>query len=191
MNKVKILTKKALIIGIIALIISTTIGLYNTKSNISGSKIKDIKLGMSIDQVEAILGRPYEIKEAPGLHIGCQNPRTNSVKIDNQKKLRSTLDSFYGDTNYCCRGNKEDLQDKHITLTYTRHNVFSHPMLWVHLDSAYAVNNVYVKSYSFLEIDEPIVIYNLSWGLDEKTFEMKHELSNFFIDEELFDKSFK
>jgi hypothetical protein len=104
--------------------------------------------------------------------------------------LRSILDNFYGDINYCCEGNKKDLQDKHITLTYTRHNVFSHPMLWVHLDSAYTVNNVYVKSYSFFQ-DEAIVIYNLSWGIDEKTFEMTYEKTGYFVNEELFSKSFK
>jgi hypothetical protein len=90
MNKVKLSTKKVLVLGITTLIILVIIGVFNTKSNISGSKIKEIKLGMSVEQVESILGKPYEIKESPGLHVnGCKNPRTNSMTMDNQKQLSS------------------------------------------------------------------------------------------------------
>jgi hypothetical protein len=149
---------------------------------------------MSVEQVESILGRPYQMTAAPKAHVfACKTPRTDSIKFDNQKGLRSILDNFYGDTAYCCEGYKENLQNNLTTLTYTQRSIFSHPMLWVDLDSTYKVDRVCVRIYGFLDFFEPaqMYIYLLSWGRDEKTLEMKHEKPEYFVDEGLFSKYFK
>ena len=131
-------------------------------NNITGDKIKAIKKGMTLEQVVAILGRPYSINSLNGLHdISCKTPKPRlEIDINNQTNIKAEVEKIYNDTNYCCEGNKEDLQDKYVTLTYTRPVNFSkhYPMLWVHLDSTYRVSNVYAKQYDGLfGLDDPCI----------------------------------
>lgn len=134
--------------------------ILNSRSNIKGENIKKIEGGMSLDDLESLIGKPVEIIESPGLHdIGCKNPR--ELKIDANKKMSLSIEEFYGDTNYCCEGNREDLQDKNVSLTYTERKTLGHAMLWVDLDSTLKVSGVYVKRYDFLDLDGKHV-YSLS-----------------------------
>jgi len=88
---------------------------------------------MTLDQVTSILGLPNKIDASQGLHdLGCKNPRPRlNMEIDNSADIKLIVNSFYNDTNYCCEGNKEDMQNKGVTLTYTRPVTYSkyYPML--------------------------------------------------------------
>ncbi len=183
--------------GIILLFI-LTINFLGTRADIvigvSGSKIKQVKPGLTLEEVISILGRPYKIDAPKGLHdIGCPNPKPLlKMDINNTTDIRQVVDAFYNDTNYCCDGNKEDLKTKELTLTYTRPITFSkhYPMLWVHLDSSYKVYSVYAKQYDgLLGLDDP-GIYGLSWKLDPITMKLKNETES-FIDESKFNDCFK
>ncbi len=81
---------------------------------VTGNKIKEVKLGMTIEQVISILGRPYKIEASIGLHnLGCKIPRSRlDLDINNAIDIKSVIDNFYGETNYCCEGIKEDMQNK-------------------------------------------------------------------------------
>ncbi|MEY4875065.1 MAG: hypothetical protein RL708_214 [Bacteroidota bacterium] len=142
-------------------------------NDITGNKIKQVKKGMTLEQVVAILGRPYSINSLNGLHdISCRNSKSRlEMDINNQTNIKEEVEKIYSDTSYCCEGNKEDLQNKFVTLTYTRPIKLSnhYPMLWVHLDSTYKVSNVYAKQYDgLLGLDDPS-IYSDS-VIDEKKF---------------------
>jgi hypothetical protein len=149
-----------LTIGGIILFLYFSPYILNSRSNIKGENIKKIGYGMSLDDLELLIGKPIEIIEVPGLHdIGCKNPK--ELKIDANKKMSLTIEEFYKDTNYCCEGNREDLQDKNVSLTYTERKTLGHAMLWVDLDSTLRVNGVYVKRYEFFSIENKD-IYNPS-----------------------------
>jgi hypothetical protein len=170
--------------------------ILNSKSNIKGENIKKIRLGMSLDDLESLIGKPIKIIEAPGLHNNnCKNPRDHSLKIDDNKKISLIIEEFYKDTNYCCEGNREDLNDKDITLNYTEHKTRSHPMLWIHLDKNLRVNSVTAKRYEFLDFDGKFIFYLLEKTIpvDDSVVAKKSEQKKFdyFIDEWLFYWSFQ
>jgi hypothetical protein len=185
------------IVGLILFLI-IVVNILGTRSDIvpglTGAKIKEVEPGMTLEQVISILGRPYKIGASAGLHnLECKNPSPLlDIDINNTIDIKSVVDNFYGDTNYCCEGNKEDMQNKEVLLTYSRAVRLSkhYPMLWVHLDSNFLVNSVFAKRYDgFLGFDDP-AIYGLSWGLDAKTGEIKLDKTDFFIDEKAFKDCF-
>lgn len=184
-------------VGLILLFV-LGINLLGTRADIvdgvTGDKIKLIKPGWTLEQVVATLGRPYSIDASHGLHeIACPNPKPQlDIAINNSTDIRQVVNVFYNDTNFCCDGNREDLQTKNITLTYTRPVNLSkyYPMLWVHLDSSFKVYSVYAKQYDgLLGLDDPS-IYGMSWTLDTKTMQMKNEIES-YIDEHKFNDCFK
>ncbi len=127
---------------------------------------------MTLEEVLTILGRPYHISSTRGKHnIRCRQPKSRlDMDINDQTDIKAEVEKIYNDTNYCCEGNREDLKDKFLTLTYTKRVPLSeyYPMLWVHLDSSYRVSNVFAKQYDgFLGLDDPC-IYSDGVGDEEK-----------------------
>jgi hypothetical protein len=174
------------------------INLLGTRTDIvddvTGDKIKQVKPGWNLEQVLATLGRPYNIYASQGLHdIICPNAKPRlEININNTTDIRHVVTVFYNDTNFCCHGNKEDLQTKEVTLTYTRPVKLSkyYPMLWVHLDSTFRVYSICAKQYDGITgIDDPI-IYNMSWVFDATTMKMKNEIKS-YIDERKFNDCFE
>lgn len=162
-------------------------------SGVTGDKIKQVKLGFTLEQVVEILGRPYKIDASQGLHNGeCPNTKPRlEIDINESTNIRQIVDIFYNDTNYCCEGNKEDMQIKEVTLTYSRPVRLSKhfPMLWVHLDSSFNVYSVYAKQYDGLfGFDDPS-IYSLIWEIDTTTLKMTSKI-DYFIDESKFNDCF-
>lgn len=184
-------------VGLILLIV-IGINVLGTRADIvdgvTGDKVKQILPGWTLEQVIAILGRPYKIDASQGLHeIGCPNAKPRlDIDINNATNIRQNVNVFYSETNFCCEGNKEDLQTKAITLTYTRPVRLSqhYPMLWVHLDSSFKVCSVYAKQYDgLLGFNDPS-IYGKSWAFDATTMTMKKEIES-HIDETKFNDCFK
>lgn len=185
------------IVGLVLLLV-LAVNIAGTRADIvegvDGNKIKQVKPGMTLEQVISILGRPYKIDASRGIHkIGCKNPRPRlEMDINSSSDIKSIVDKIYNDTNYCCEGNKEDMQRKNLTLTFTRPVTFckNYPMLWVHFDNDYKVYSVYAKSYDgILGLDDP-GIYSLSWALDSTTLGMKQGTTKGFINEKLFNDCF-
>ena len=132
----------------------------------SSTEIRQIQIGMHLEDVQEILGKPYQITSLAGLHeLTCkrQNPRLIE-DIDSKSDIKKLVNQKFSETDYCCEGNKEDLENKRVTLVYTKRQEFSrhYPMLWVHLDSNFQVENVFAKQYDgFLGLDDPC-IYSLT-----------------------------
>jgi hypothetical protein len=143
------------IILISLIIIANSLNVIGVRSglckDVNGEKIEQVKVGMTLEQVIHILGRPVKINSNRGMHkIGCKNPRPwLNAEISEETDIRKEVDKIYNDTNYCCEGNRTDLQDKFVTLTYSKPVLFTfyYPMLWVHLDRNFKVKNVYAKQY--------------------------------------------
>jgi hypothetical protein len=187
------------IIGIILCFV-LAINIFGHKSNvangITGTEIKRIEMGMTLEQVISVLGKPYEIETSSGQHslVSCKNPKLGlKIRVKENTDIVHIVDNFY-DTCYCCDGYKESIQrmGKRVTLTYTKRPCLSlfipYPMLWVHLDSNYRVWNVFAKRY---KSPDDICIYSLSWKTDETTLEEISGETDLFINDELFNKCFK
>ena len=195
-----------IILSIIAMILCIVLGLYilgmfgyksNTGSDISGNKIKRIEMGMTLEQVISILGKPFEIDVSGETHsFDCKSPKFYlEMPVNENTDIIYIVDRIYNDTSYCCDAYKEEIQrGKRITLIYSNRPCFIkslfiiYPMLWVHLDCNYCVQSVYVKQYDF---PDKIPIYSLSWQTDEITLEEKSGEISLFINDELFNKCFK
>jgi len=160
-------------------------------NGITGDKIKEIKMGMPLEEVISILGKPYEIENFDGSHdFSCKNPKLLEMNVDENTDIIHIVDNFFNTTS-CCEAYEESKLrfGKRIKLTYTKKGIFEfffiYPMLWVHLDSNYCVRNVFAKLF------DDICIYSLSWEYDETTLEEIPGKESLFINEELFDKCFK
>jgi hypothetical protein len=168
----------------------------NVANGITGTKIKKIEIGMALEQVISILGKPYGIEMFDGQHdFSCKNPNFLEIKINKNTDIVYIVDSFFNNTS-CCNTYEEDKQrlGKSVTLTYTKRPYFfkslfvSYPMLWVHLDSNYRVCSVYAKRYEFID---DICIYSLSRAMNSISLEEIQGEINLFINEELFNKCFE
>ncbi|MBI9069070.1 MAG: hypothetical protein JEZ09_17365 [Salinivirgaceae bacterium] len=162
------------------------INLSMNKNDLSGqfgpNDIRRIQLGLSIEQLETLLGKPYYIKSLHGLHRhDCQNPNPMLyASIDPQTDIRITVNEFFGDTNYCCSGNKREKEIKCVSLFYTKPVKFSksYPMFWVNLDSNFRVNSVFVRKYDGLLGFKGPYVYSLT----SENLEEKKELFNSLFD---------
>jgi hypothetical protein len=153
-------------------------------------------MGMTLEQVISILGKPREIENFDGQHnFNCKNPNFLQMRVKNNTDIIYLVDRFFNDTS-CCDAYKEDKQrlGKNVTLTYTQvpyllKSLFiPYPMLWVHLDSNYCVQSVYAKQYDFIN---DICIYSLSWQMDTTSWEYIPGEIDLLINNELFSKYFK
>ena len=128
---------------------------------VTKDKIKEIEMGMPLEQVISILGNPYEIDCGVGHHNNtCKNPKLESgIRANNNADIIRIVDSIYNDTNYCCDYYKETKLEfgKYVTLTYTKRpsqlirGLVNYSMLWVHIDSNYCVSGVYARKYEGFE----------------------------------------
>jgi hypothetical protein len=164
---------------------------FKIANGITSDKIRQVRPGMSLEQVIGILGRPFKIDASEGLHnIECKNSKARlEIDINDQTDIKKEVNGFYADTIYCCDGNREDMRTKEVTLTYTLEKEIyeSYPMLWIHLDSLFTVYDIYAKQYDGID-DE--TIYDLSWAIDTTTFKLTNTIDS-FIDESKFNKWFK
>jgi hypothetical protein len=165
----------------------------NIANGITGTDIKEIEVGMTLEEVISILGQPYEIHTLAGLHdFSCKNPKPRlEMNVDKNTDIVYVVDNIFNATDYCCDGNEEDIRrGKRVTLTYTQPVRLSkyYPMLWVHLDSNYRVWSVFAKRYKFMD---NICIYSLSSQNDTTIFQEIPDKTELFINDELFNKCFK
>lgn len=169
-------------IGIAFISINFSIDKKDLAGNFTSTEIRQIKIGMSLEEVQQKLGKPYKITSLAGLHnLNCKRQKSQLNKdISEDSDIREIVNHKFSETDYCCGGNKEDLLNKQVSLVYTKPVEFSrhYPMLWIHMDSNFTVTNVFAKQYDgFLGLEDPC-IYSLE---QEKTIENK----------ELFEKNFK
>ena len=185
------------IAGLVLLLV-LAVNIAGTRADIvegvDGNKIKQVKLGMTLEEVISLLGRPYKIGTLKGVHnADCKNLLPHSeLDVSSSSDIKSVVEKFYNDSIYCCEANKEDMQRKYITLTFTRPVTFckNYPMLWVHMDKDFKVHNVYAKCYDgILGLDDP-GIYSLSWAIDTATMGMKYGTTQSYINEKLFNECF-
>ncbi len=202
MNK----TKKLLSICFIAMVIGSlmiTMGCYReanaNRHSIQYGDIEKIHIGMSLDSVVLVLGMPYTFSSNLGNHdLTCKSPRdVSDIKMTTKADFVHLIDSVFQESNYCCEANRKRMRviEKHATLNYTEEPtflksifnspMFSYPMLWIHLDSNYRVNEVYAKYYG-KGWDEKC-IYLLSNNPDKDSQDDHIEL---IVDTTLFRKCF-
>ncbi len=197
MKFTKTLKKPLLIITGIVLFPVLMVSMFFTRADlvdgITGDKIKQVKPGMTLEQVISILGKPYQIHILRGVHDGiCKSTKFRDINISTESNVPLIVDELYRDTTYCCAENKRDSARTSLILTYSRPVFFAqyYPMLWVHLDEEMKVYNVFAKRYEGFLLSADPVIYSTSWGRDSVTLERKHEKIVMSIDETLFDNCF-
>ncbi len=127
MKTIKVLS---LIVGIILcfIFVINTLGYRSNVANgITGDEIKKIEMGMTLEQVISILGKPYEINGLEVQHgFSCKNSNFLETSVNENTDIIHIVDSFFNDTS-CCEAYKEDRQllDKRVTLIYTKPVRFS------------------------------------------------------------------
>ena len=177
-------------------------GCRETNANrhpIQYSDIEKIYIGMPFDSVVSVLGMPYTFSSNLGDHdLSCKCPRdVSDIKMTSKTDFVHFIDSVFQDMNYCCEQNRKNMSviEKHATLNYTVEPSFfrsifnspmlAYPMLWIHLDSNYRVNEVYAKYYG--KGGDEKCIYSLSDNPDKDSQDGNMEL---FVDTTLFRKCF-
>lgn len=179
-------TRTLLAILISTIIIFLIVNLFSFKQDVSrqfsASEIRQIKVGMSLEDVQEILGQPYKIKSLSGIHnFTCKQQKPTLVKeVTDNLDIRQVVNNKFLETDFCCEGNRRDMQNKKLTLVYTKEKQIAihYPMLWVHLDDNFKVKQVFAKQYDgLLGFDDPC-IYSLS-------------TDTLFENKKLFEKNFK
>lgn len=150
---------------------------------------------MPMDHVFDILGRPFSIAGLHGIHkMGCRNPNPKlDIDINKDTDIKKSVHDFISKQKYCCDGNKSHLEEfDNITLVYTKRGfLFSYPMLWVHLDTSFKVNNVYAKKYEGgLRGDDP-GIYGFGWAMDSTNTKHENTKTYYWINKEKFNHCFQ
>jgi len=162
-----------IIIGIVSISINFSIDKKDLAGKFTSTEIRQIKIGMSLEEVQQTIGAPYKITSLAGLHeLNCKGQNERLIcDINPGSDIRQIINTRFTQTDYCCDGNKEDLSHKRVTLVYTKRVEFSrhYPMLWVHLDSSFKVNNVFAKQYDgYLGINDPCIYSLEADGIFEK-----------------------
>lgn len=170
--------KKGILIIVLIGIAYISVNLSMDKSELSGdfssTKIRKIELGMTLEDVQKILGQPFQITSLAGLHEhSCKRQKDRLIKdITHNADIRQIVNQKFSETDFCCEGNKDDMAHKLVTLVYTKRIKFSkhYPMLWIHLDSNFQVKHVIAKQYDgFLGFEDPCIYYLTANSLSEKT----------------------
>lgn len=162
--------KQLILLSLLIVIGFITVNFSMDKRDLSGefsaTEIRQIQVGMNLEDVQEILGQPYQITSLAGLHeMTCKRQKSRLTEnIGSKSDIKQLVNQKFSETDYCCEGNKEDLENKRVTLVYTKRQEFSrhYPMLWIHLDSNFQVENVFAKQYDgYLGLDDPC-IYSLT-----------------------------
>jgi len=163
--------------------------------NVNSENILKITPGMTMNQVFNILGRPFSITGLHGIHkIGCSNPNPMlDAEINENTDIKNLVQDFITSQKYCCAGNKEDNEEfDYITLVYTKRGFFvSYPMLWVHLDTSFRVNNVYAKEYEGGPFGDDLGIYGYGWAMDSTHSKWDYTKTEKWMDKEKFYRCFQ
>ena len=199
-NTKKILIVSFIVLTLCLLIIGTSFhkGFHSKRKIIQYTDIEKVYIGMPLDSVFLVLGRPYEFSSNLGCHdLTCRHPRdVSDIKMTNETNIVHIIDSIYQNTNYCCKANKISMNDigKNVTLTYTKRPAFlmsilkPYPMLWVHLDSVYRVKSVYATICYFGADDK--CMYSLSPSLSSHEKDSNEEYVELLVDTVLLRKYF-
>lgn len=185
-----------LIIGLI-LAIFYTIDFFSPglPDKVKSDNILKITPGMTMDQVFNILGRPFTVTGLHGIHkIGCSNPNSMlDEDINENTDIKILVRDVISNQKYCCDGNKEDIEGfDNITLVYTeRGMLFCYPMLWVHLDTSFKVNNVYAKEYEGGLLGDDPAIYGFGWAMDSTYTKWDYTKTDKWMNKEKFFRCFK
>ena len=167
----------------------------NLPTNITSNNILRITPGMTLEQVTIILGRPLSVKALIGIHNNeCCNPNpTLDQGVNNDTDIEKLVNNFISSQTYCCEGNKDEIsQLNQITLVYTHRGFLSsYPMLWVHLDKSFRVNNVFAKEYEGGIFGDDPGIYSLGWGTDSSGTKYNHAKTVKWMNKERFYRCFK
>ncbi len=162
---------------------------------VKSDNILKITPGMTMDQVFDIIGRPLSITGLHGIHkTGCRNPNpTLDIDINKDTDIKKSVHDFICNQKYCCDGNKRDLEEfDNITLVYTKSGfLFSYPMLWVHLDTSFKVNNVYAKEYEGGLLGDDPGIYGFGWAMDSTYTKWDYTKTDKWINKEKFHSCFR
>jgi len=163
-------------------------------AKVTSDNILKVTPGMTLEQVCEILGRPLTVEALNGIHkIGCSkmNP-TLDTTINSKTDIRQLVFDFIEKQKYCCEGNKEDVEQFNcITLVYTKSGFLaSYPMLWVHLDRSFKVNNIYAKEYGSFLGDDP-GIYGFGWAMDSTYTKVDYSKTDKWVNEKKFFRCFK
>ena len=184
--KQKMKLKKGILIIVLIGIAYISVNFSLDKSELSGdfssTEIRQIELGMTLEDVQKILGQPFQITSLAGLHdLSCERSKNRLIEdITPSLDIRQIVNEKFSESDFCCEGNKDDMAEKRVTLVYTKRIEFSkhYPMLWIHLDNNFKVKNVYAKQYDgYLGLDDPCIY---SMNIDSE-----------FENKELFEKNFK
>lgn len=185
-----------LIIGFI-LVVFYTIDFFSPglPDKVKSDNILKITPGMTMDHVFSILGRPFSVTGLHGIHkIGCSNPNPMlDEDINENTNIKKLVYDFISNQKYCCEGNKEDIEGfDNITLVYTKRGLFfSYPMLWVHLDTSFRVNNVYAKEYEGGLLGDDPGIYGYGWAMDSTYTKWDYSKTDKWMNKEKFYRCFK
>lgn len=136
-------------------------------AGVTTERVEQVRRGMSVPQLLAVLGRPYHVSsyKGSGTHRidNCHGAEASegvvSAEVSDTLHVEALLWRAAADsTVHKCDIGDFRAHDRNTTLTYSRPvaGVGSYPMLWVHLDSTAHVSSVFVKEYTpyfFLEDD--------------------------------------
>lgn len=159
--------KKVLLTSVVLIITFFVIYFYIPKKEISGdftsNDIRKVKVGMTLEEVQNILGQPFEVTSGIGIHkMTCEKPK-KSLKQDlsSNSNIRDIVNEKFSETDFCCEAYKNNLKNKKSsTLVYTKRvSPWMYPMLWVHLDDSFKVSSVYAKEYKGFD-DSGIYLLN-------------------------------
>ena len=192
---------KRKIFGVFLIIALTLTGFYTfdffspaLPDKVKSDNILKITPGMTMDHVFRILGRPFRVTGLHGIHkMECSNPNPMlDEDINENTDIKKLVHDFIRNQKYCCDGNKDDLEGfDNITLVYTKKGLFfSYPMLWVHLDTSFRVNNVYAKEYEGGLLGDDPGIYGYGWAMDSTLTKWDYSKTDKWMNKETFYRCF-
>lgn len=154
---------------------------YIPKKEVSGdftsNDIRKVKVGMTLEEVQNILGQPFEVTSGTAIHkMTCKKPkRTLKQSLSSNSNIRNIVNEKFSETDFCCEAYKNNLENKKSsTLVYTKRiSPWMYPMLWVHLDDSFKVSSVYAKEYKGFD-DSGIYLLNKKGKSENKDVFEKH-----------------
>ena len=163
--------------------------------SVTNSSILNVKPGMCLDTVICKLGRPLKVTCFKRIHSErCSIPdRMLEMEVFQNTNIRKSLGAVLSRNLYCCPSNdKESDPGYSITLVYThRKMLISAPMLWVHLDTAFRVIDIFSKEYAHGLFGDEEGIYCYSARGNLGLYEGPYAKTLKWMNKEKFDRYFK
>ncbi len=104
--KQKMKLKNGILIKVLIGIAFISVNFSMDKSELSGdfssNKIRQIELGMTLEDVQKILGKPFQITSLAGLHeISCERPKNRQIKdITHSSDIRQIVNQKFSETDF-------------------------------------------------------------------------------------------